>query len=131
MLIEYEDCKDVYDWEVGTHGILINFTGNRTEVYNATFLPEVSKEQNWTKVETVKALVRKSGFKGTVNDELLKSISCTRYQSSKHRMTHEEWTVTCRQGNMEGNVTSKLEEKEKGGEPISVGGGDNDGCGLA
>jgi len=37
LLVKFEDGKDAYDWEVGKHGIIINWDG-----YNATFLPEVA-----------------------------------------------------------------------------------------
>ena len=39
MLVHYEDCKDALDWEVGKHGILIDYKG-----YSATYLPEVAPE---------------------------------------------------------------------------------------
>lgn len=48
LLVQYEPCQDVYDWQVGVHGILIKFTtttGGGGEEYSATFLPEVAKEQ--------------------------------------------------------------------------------------
>ena len=38
LLVKYEEC-DALDWEVGVHGILIEYKG-----YSATFLPEVSAE---------------------------------------------------------------------------------------
>lgn len=54
LLVHYEVCKDVYDWEVGVHGILIRFHGvsgnssgssSSSTEYSATYLPEVAKEQ--------------------------------------------------------------------------------------
>ena len=39
--------------------------------YSATFLPEVAKEQSWTTKETVVALIRKAGDRGTVTNDLL------------------------------------------------------------
>jgi uncharacterized protein (TIGR00296 family) len=54
LLVKYEQCDHVHDWEVGLHGILINFTlddgvsasaSSTTADYSATYLPEVAKEQ--------------------------------------------------------------------------------------
>lgn len=50
------------DWEVGVHGIIIEFTDPRLKCRrSATFLPEVSAEQGWGRREAVEALVRKAG----------------------------------------------------------------------
>jgi uncharacterized protein (TIGR00296 family) len=44
LLVKYEVCSDVYDWQVGVHGILIKFHTEGLQ-YSATYLPEVAKEQ--------------------------------------------------------------------------------------
>mmetsp|Transcript_19427 Transcript_19427/g.45205 ORF Transcript_19427/g.45205 Transcript_19427/m.45205 type:complete len:145 (+) Transcript_19427:239-673(+) len=44
LLVNYEECSHVHDWEVGVHGIIIKFFDSGTE-YSATYLPEVAKEQ--------------------------------------------------------------------------------------
>mmetsp|Transcript_18049 Transcript_18049/g.29906 ORF Transcript_18049/g.29906 Transcript_18049/m.29906 type:complete len:242 (-) Transcript_18049:105-830(-) len=92
LLVKYEPCDHVHDWEIGTHGILIKFTdGPDVGEYSATYLPEVAKEQGWTQVDAVKSLIRKSGYNGQIHDELLLRIRCTRYQSSKHRVTYPHY----------------------------------------
>lgn len=50
LLVKYEQCDHVHDWEVGVHGILIRFTDGLTADYSATYLPEVAKEQRYVKV---------------------------------------------------------------------------------
>jgi uncharacterized protein (TIGR00296 family) len=48
LLVQYEECNHVHDWEVGLHGILIKFTdGPTANEYSATYLPEVAKEQGY------------------------------------------------------------------------------------
>jgi uncharacterized protein (TIGR00296 family) len=90
LLVDYEPCKDAYDWEVGVHGIMILFkVGGQS--YSGTYLPEVAKEHGWTIPYTITSLIQKSGYSGSVTTELLKSIQCTRYQSSKTRVTFEEY----------------------------------------
>jgi AMMECR1 domain-containing protein len=76
----------VYDWEVGKHGIIIDIE----DVYNATFLPEVAKEQGWDQKQTMRALVRKAGWSGTL-EEAEKVIKLTTYESSKEYMSYEEF----------------------------------------
>lgn len=119
MLIKYETCQTVFDWTVGVHGILIKFSippasassnhsrqssstmcssSSSSKVYSATYLPEVAKEQNWTKEQAVHSLIEKAGYHGTVSNELLSSISCTRYQSTKIRVTYEEYVQDYKNG---------------------------------
>ncbi len=57
----------------------------------ATFLPEVAEQQEWTKEQTVEFLVRKSGYNGQITEALLSAIECTRYQSSKKRMVYDDY----------------------------------------
>ena len=48
LLINFTEQKDVNDWEIGKHGIIIKST-LKGRSYSGTFLPEVAKEQNWSK----------------------------------------------------------------------------------
>ena len=56
-------------------------------------LPEVAQEQGWNQQVTVKSLIRKAGWHGAVNDKLLRSIQCTRYQSSKYKLTYDDYVA--------------------------------------
>lgn len=89
LLVQFEDAKDHLDWEIGKHGIQIFFTVNGNE-YDATFLPSVAKEWGWTKEETIKELVRKAGYHGTV-DKATAKMKTVRYQSSEACLTYEDW----------------------------------------
>ncbi len=110
LLVNYENCKDCYDWDVGTHGIIIKFYfgGNH---YNGTFLPEVSKQQNWTRHETIAHLVRKAGYRGDLSNELLASIRCTRYQSSKYNLTYDDYISIIGKDPIRGAKKLKSDEK--------------------
>lgn len=44
LLINFTEQKDVDDWEVGKHGIIIK-SNLKGRSYSGTFLPEVAKEQ--------------------------------------------------------------------------------------
>jgi uncharacterized protein (TIGR00296 family) len=105
LLVQYEECRDAYDWEVGKHGILIKFTSmdddddGHPRHYNATYLPEVAKQQHWDHAQTVSSLIRKAGFTGIIDDHLLKRIHCTRYQSSKCQVTFPEYVLHNCEGN--------------------------------
>ena len=95
LLVKYETCSDCYDWEVGIHGIIIRFSiessSHRTKSYNATYLPEIAFEQQWTQQETVVSLIRKAGYRGVITEKLLQGVHCTRYQSSKYQLTYQEY----------------------------------------
>ncbi|KAI8867698.1 hypothetical protein GQ42DRAFT_149275 [Ramicandelaber brevisporus] len=92
LLVNFEEGSNYLDWEIGTHGIWIEFTknsdGRRT---TATYLPEIASEQGWTKVETIDSLLRKGGFRGEITDKVRQSIKLTRYQSSKVSLPYDEW----------------------------------------
>lgn len=93
LLVKYEECQDCFDWVVGVHGIIIKFGEQQQQYYSATFLPEVAKEQSWTTKETILQLIRKAGYRGSITNHLLSQIQCTRYQSSKCRMSYQEYVV--------------------------------------
>ena len=60
LLHTFETAKNALDWEVGKHGIMIDFEVDDEE-YHATFLPEVASEEGWDQLTTLKYLVRKAG----------------------------------------------------------------------
>ena len=88
LLINFEDAKDCYDWEVGKHGIQIFF--EEQGQHSATFLPEVPIEHNMNKETTLQHLIEKAGFYGKLKD-IDKKIKMRRYQSIKLFMTYEEY----------------------------------------
>ena len=88
LLINFEDAKDCYDWEIGKHGIRIFFEEGRQ--YSATFLPEVPIEHKMDKNTTLEHLIRKAGYWGRLAD-IDKKIKLRRYQSIKLFMTYEEY----------------------------------------
>ena len=45
ILTQFEEAEDHMDWEVGTHGIRIEFHSDRGSRRTATYLPEVATEQ--------------------------------------------------------------------------------------
>ena len=48
LLSNFEPIDDPTDWEVGKHGIEIEFKdGQSPRVYRGTFLPNVAPEQGW------------------------------------------------------------------------------------
>lgn len=91
LLVNFEDAKDAYDWEIGKHGIQIEF---KTEKYHrATFLPQVAAEQGWDKETTLQHLIMKSGYYGDLK-EVVDKIKMKRYQSIKVNMTYAEYIAS-------------------------------------
>ena len=95
LLEKFEEAEGAFDWEVGKHGIIINFNANCMR-YSATYLPHVASEQGWTKREAIDSLVRKSGYRSSVTDSVRDSISLTRYQRKKTEATYQEYQSFCK-----------------------------------
>jgi len=90
VLHSFEPARTAFDWRIGVHGIKIDFTVAKKRM-SATYLPHVAPEQGWNIRETLESLVRKAGFDGEVDDALLQSIRCERYQAAKIEASHDEW----------------------------------------
>nr|XP_014348551.1 PREDICTED: AMME syndrome candidate gene 1 protein isoform X1 [Latimeria chalumnae]XP_014348552.1 PREDICTED: AMME syndrome candidate gene 1 protein isoform X1 [Latimeria chalumnae] len=91
LLTTFEDVGDYLDWEVGVHGIRIEFINEKGSKRTATYLPEVSKEQGWDHVQTIDSLLRKGGYKAPITNEFRKTIKLTRYRSEKMTMSYTEY----------------------------------------
>lgn len=91
LLIEFESGFRWDDWQIGVHGIVLTFSSPAMRSYRAVFLPEVAPEQNWTKLECITALVKKTGFTGAVDAALLEDVQIERFLSSKNEATYREW----------------------------------------
>ena len=92
LLTQFEKVKNPIDWTVGIHGIDIEFEDNNGINYNATFLPDVAEEEGWDQRTTLKYLVKKAGYKGTL-DKVLSKIKLTRYQSIKNCISYDEYKM--------------------------------------
>uniref|UniRef100_A0A7M4EQB2 AMMECR nuclear protein 1 n=1 Tax=Crocodylus porosus TaxID=8502 RepID=A0A7M4EQB2_CROPO len=91
LLTNFEDVCDYLDWEVGVHGIRIEFINEKGSKRTATYLPEVAKEQGWDHIQTIDSLLRKGGYKAPITNEFRKSIKLTRYRSEKMTMSYTEY----------------------------------------
>ena len=90
LLTQFEKAKNAMDWTVGIHGIDIEFEDNNGINYNATFLPDVAEEEGWDQRTTLKHLIKKAGYKGSL-DKVLSNIRLTRYQSIKYCISYIEY----------------------------------------
>lgn len=89
LLFDFQDKKDIYDWQVGTHGIEIRFTDDKGKSYGGTYLPFVATEQGWDHNETITSLLRKGGYKGDP-----KNVSFSRfttYRSTEVKMSYADY----------------------------------------
>eukprot|EP01120_Amphizonella_sp_Union-15-10_P015810 TRINITY_DN81_c0_g1_i2.p1 TRINITY_DN81_c0_g1~~TRINITY_DN81_c0_g1_i2.p1 ORF type:complete len:145 (+),score=14.76 TRINITY_DN81_c0_g1_i2:416-850(+) len=86
LLHSFEDSKDHLDWEIGIHGVMIDYyiyNSKGQEIFDghAIFLPHVASSNNWKKDETIRQLIRKGGWKGKYNLKEIKIIT-KRFQAS-------------------------------------------------
>ncbi|XP_051534311.1 nuclear protein AMMECR1-like isoform X2 [Myxocyprinus asiaticus] len=91
LLTNFEDVGDYLDWEVGVHGIRIEFFNEKGSKRTATYLPEVAKEQGWDHIQTIDSLLRKGGYKAPITNDFRKTIKLTRYRSEKMTMSYAEY----------------------------------------
>ncbi|XP_042899970.1 uncharacterized protein CG5902 isoform X1 [Parasteatoda tepidariorum] len=91
ILRHFEEGEDYMDWEIGIHGIRIEFTTEKGSKRTATYLPEVASEQGWDRIQTIDSLLRKGGYKGSISSDVRKSIRLTRYQSEKLTVSYPEY----------------------------------------
>jgi len=91
LLTNFEDGANVWDWELGKHGIIIEFNDPKGIKRRATYLPEVAPEQGWDKPETIDSLIAKAGWEGRITDSLRNSIQLQRYQSSKASLNYQDY----------------------------------------
>eukprot|EP01135_Chromosphaera_perkinsii_P001590 Nk52_evm60s207 gene=Nk52_evmTU60s207 len=92
LLTHFEERMDYLDWEVGRHGIWVEFTDRSGRKRTATYLPEVAEEQGWGQMETVVSCICKGLGKEQNVDDILPSAVVTRYQSEKVLVTYEQYS---------------------------------------
>ncbi|CAB4003614.1 Hypothetical predicted protein, partial [Paramuricea clavata] len=94
LLTNFEEGDNCFDWEIGIHGIRIEFYNEKGNKRTATYLPEVAREQGWTKVQAIDSLLRKGGFKGTITPEIRNSTKLVRYRSEKVSVHYNEYIAS-------------------------------------
>ncbi|KAF2827416.1 hypothetical protein CC86DRAFT_348861 [Ophiobolus disseminans] len=90
LLTNFEPASSPLDWSIGTHGLRISFTHHNRR-YGATYLPDVAREQGWTKEETLVSLMRKAGWSGRKDDWKKVELNVVRYQGKKVDLGYGEW----------------------------------------
>lgn len=90
LLHDFEPATDVMDWDLGKHGLQIDFVYHHRRM-GATYLPDVPVEQGWTKEETLISLMRKAGWTGRSSEWKKIAIRLTRYQGSKATVKWDEY----------------------------------------
>lgn len=92
----YNGQGDIYDWEVGTHGIELQFRHPQTgATLSSTFLPEVIPEQGWDQNETFLNLIEKAGVYAGAEDVLQDYeryfIQVIKYEGNKSSISFAEF----------------------------------------
>ena len=65
ILCHFVDAADFLDWEIGVHGIRIEFYNERGSKKTATYLPEVPREQGNTSSHKLQAYFSLSEWSNT------------------------------------------------------------------
>jgi len=91
LLYGFEKVVDCYDWEVGTHGVRIDFRDSKNHQRSATFLPNVAPQFGYDQQQTIERLVEKSGCEERVDKRLLAKIKTTRFQAAHIDTPYEDY----------------------------------------
>lgn len=87
ILHSFEKMDNSLDWELGKHGINIDFKVGGEE-HGGTYLPNVPVLNNWDKETTLTKLIKKSGYKGEFKLEDVEFTDLQRYQSIKFDLSY-------------------------------------------
>lgn len=90
ILHSFEESDGCYDWERGTHGIILKFSSGGRH-YSATYLPEIPVEHDMSREVAIEELARKAGYRGLITTTLLNNMRVTRYQSVQIAMSNEKY----------------------------------------
>ena len=90
ILTDFEPAEGPMAWEIGVHGLRISFVYHGRRM-GATYLPDVAKEQGWTKEETLVSLMRKAGWTGKKDDWSKVRLDVVTYRGTKACVTWEEY----------------------------------------
>jgi len=90
ILTDFEPAEGPMAWEIGVHGLRISFVYHGRRM-GATYLPDVAKEQGWTKEETLVSLMRKAGWTGKKDDWSKVQLDVVTYRGTKASVTWEEY----------------------------------------
>lgn len=91
LLTHFEPAPHHLAWEVGVHGVMIDFCDPDGVARSAVYLPEIAAEQGWTKQQTVDSLIRKAGYCRAIDDTIRASLRTTRYRSTTATATYQHW----------------------------------------
>lgn len=91
LLYDFEKVNDCYDWEVGTHGVRIDFYDSANNQRSATFLPHVAVQFGYNQKQTIERLVEKAGCNEPVDNKLAQRIKTIRFKDSQCELAHEEY----------------------------------------
>ncbi|KAF2814126.1 uncharacterized protein BDZ99DRAFT_459840 [Mytilinidion resinicola] len=90
LLTNFEDAPDPMAWDIGKHGLRISFKYNG-ETLSSTYLPDVAREQDWTKENTLISLMRKAGWGGRRDQWTAVKLKVVRYQGQQVKLRYPEW----------------------------------------
>lgn len=91
ILTNFEVCSSITDWQIGFHGIRIEFVNERGSQRSATYLPEVAREQGWNHLQTIDSLLRKAGYRAPITAQCRKNVRVTRYRSEKLTLHYKDY----------------------------------------
>ena len=91
LIFNFRTIKNIFDWEVGIHGLRIKFKKDGV-IYEGSYMPEVPVSMNWDHQKSVDRLIKKSGFSpGLEKMKLEDWIYITIFERDEFSMTYDEY----------------------------------------
>ena len=92
ILYPFEDTKDIYDWEIGTHGVYCMFS-SKGKKFSSCYLPEVPIIDSWDKKLTLERCVKKSGYCTELGklDEVSDKMKIYKFKSVKQSVKYKDY----------------------------------------
>lgn len=96
LIFDFQVADHCFDWEIGIHGLRLDFRDNKNQKRSATFLPEVMVQFGWTKKQTIDRLIQKSGCTDRfAYDELgrpvFRKVKTIRFRSSVSSASYDDF----------------------------------------
>ena len=80
------------EWTPGVHGVAMSYEG-ADRPYATTFLPQVIKEQGWTREQTFEHLFRKAGYEGPVTPDMFEKCEVSAYTGTVCKLPYTAYVA--------------------------------------
>ena len=95
LLVKFskKPLDDPLNWKIGKHGLTLEIMDRNGELCESTFLPEVAKEEKWSKWQTLEELLEKAEYEEDDLEDVLDRIKVSTYESIVCKLSYKEYVA--------------------------------------